>query len=230
MSGSKLSLEGISSRKIRHSSHQFLKLHRGRSSLLYQKINNHVQASFSFPSSVNAAFLWVKGKEYNGRNEQPGDLRQSYSCSKSLSTMMATALVFQLGLLLFHQVITLFDLYPFNNVRNYTIRERLAECGVNGVLMAVPVFGFALKVEWMMTAALVIYPALLIGEYFQWWRHYFFGATAAWQELYNRLFKDTIIVLPSIKNNPVPNLEHTLLHGLTLLTSIVTYIAYFTAP
>lgn len=144
--------------------------------------------------------------------------------------MTTAAMLLQLSLLLFHQATTLFDFYPFNNVRHYTFGERLLECGVNGTLMSVPLIGFVFHLEWMMLAALVIYPVLLIGEYLNWWRHYFFGATESWQQTYDRLFRNTIIVLPPIKNHPVPNLEHTLLHSLTLLTAIVTYIAYFTAP
>ena len=144
--------------------------------------------------------------------------------------MLAVALFFQGSLLLFHQLTTLFDFYPFNNVRPYAIPERLVECGVNGALMLIPFLGFAFAVAWMQVAALVIYPVLVVGEYLAWWRPYFFGATEDWQATYDRLFKKTLIVLPAIKNNPVPNLEHTLLHGLTLLTTILTYIAYFTAP
>lgn len=144
--------------------------------------------------------------------------------------MTTVALIFQLCLFLFHQITTVFDFYPFNNVRHYTLNERLVECSVNGVLMAIPAIGFALGIGWMTVAALVVYPALLLGEYLNWWRHYFFGPTEAWQKTYDRLFRQTIIVLPPIKNHPVPNLEHTLLHSLTLLTTILTYIAYFTAP
>lgn len=143
--------------------------------------------------------------------------------------MYCIALALQFLLLLFHQVTTLFDLHPFNNVRRNTMRERLLECGVNGALMATPLTGFAFHVQWMAVAALVIYPVLLVGEYLNWWRHYFFGPTVAWQATYNRLFRCTISVLPPIKNHPVPNLEHTTLHGLTLLATIFTYIPYFTA-
>lgn len=143
--------------------------------------------------------------------------------------MLATALFFQACLLLFQQATTLFDFYPFNNVRNYTVGERLLECSVNGALMAVPVAGFAFHIGWMQAAALVIYPVLLAGEYLRWWRPYFFGPTGAWQEAYDRFFRQTVTVLPPIKNHPVPNLEHTILHAVTLLTAIVTYIAYFTA-
>jgi hypothetical protein len=143
--------------------------------------------------------------------------------------VVALAIFFQALLLLFHQATTLFDLYPFNNVRTYTLKERLLECGVNGALMALPLVGSLFRVEWMTNVALLIYPVLLLGEYLAWWRHYFFGPTEAWKKTYNRLFKNTIIVLPPIKNHPVPNLEHTILHSLTGLTAIITYIAYFTA-
>jgi hypothetical protein len=143
--------------------------------------------------------------------------------------MLYPAIGLQVALLLFHQVTTLVDIYPFNNVRRYTLSERLMECSVNGVLMVVPIVGFVCHFGWMAVAALIIYPVLLLGEYLAWWRPYFFGPTAAWQKTYDLVFRPTIKVLPPIKNHPVPNLEHTLLHGLTLLTTILTYIAYFTA-
>lgn len=134
----------------------------------------------------------------------------------------------QLLLVIFHQLTTLIDLYPFNNVRSYTIQERIIDCLVNGSIMLVPVIGNLLQIKWMITSSLVIYPVLLIGEYLTWWRYYFFGPTEDWRNIYNRLFKETIIVLPPIKNHPVPNLEHTVLHSITLITTVLTYIYYFT--
>lgn len=124
--------------------------------------------------------------------------------------MPTVAIIFQVTLLLFHQVTTLFDFYPFNNVRPYTFKERLTECCVNGIIMAFPAAGFCLQVDWISTASLDIYPVLLLGEYRNWWRHYFFGPTDGWQQTYNRLFRHTIIVLPPIKDHPVPNFEQTL--------------------
>lgn len=143
--------------------------------------------------------------------------------------MLTATIVFQALLLFFHQATTLFDFYPFNNVRLYTLKERLMECCINGTMMVVPPLGFLLSVHWMMIASLVIYPVLLIGEYLAWWQHYFFGPTTAWQQTYDHLFSNTIIVLPRIKNHPVPNLEHTILHSLTLIAAFLTYIYYFTA-
>jgi hypothetical protein len=142
--------------------------------------------------------------------------------------MYFITLVTQLLLVAYHQATTLFDLYPFNNVRDYSVKERLTECLINGITMIMPFIGFYFHVAWMMMAAIIIYPALLIAEYFNWWQPYLFGASEPWQKVYDRLFRSTIIVLPAVKKNPVPNLEHLILHGLTLITCIVTYISYFT--
>ncbi|GAA4742929.1 hypothetical protein [Flavisolibacter ginsenosidimutans] len=142
--------------------------------------------------------------------------------------MLTLAFISQILLLLFHQATTLFDFYPFNNVRHYTLKERVSECCVNGLLMVAPVVGFVAQLKWLMTASLVIYPTLLVGEYLSWWQPYFFGTSEGWQKVYDRLFKNTIVVLPPLKNNPVPNLEHTVLHLLTLAATVFTYIAYFT--
>lgn len=143
--------------------------------------------------------------------------------------MYLTALFCQLALLLFQQLTTLFDLYPFNNVHCFTWKERLAECLINGMLLALPFVGFVFHLSWLEVAALIIYPALLTGEYISWWHPYLFGATKSWREKYDRIFCHTLVVLPPIRNHPVPNLEHLLLHALSLLVTILTYIAYFTA-
>ncbi len=142
--------------------------------------------------------------------------------------MEKVVIISQLLLLFFHQFTTIANLYPFNNVQHYTIKERLIECLVNGVMMAMPVIGFIEHIQWLMIAALVIYPVLLTGEYLSWWKHYFFGPTEEWKQTYERLFKHTIIILPPIKDHPIPNLEHCILHSLTLITTLLTYIYYFT--
>ena len=111
--------------------------------------------------------------------------------------MVLFLIALQIILVVYHQLTTLVDLHPLNNVRSYIVKERLLE-------------------------------ALLAGEYLNWWKHYFFQSSQEWLKTYNRIFKETIIVLPPIKNNPVPNFEHTILHSLTLVTTIVTYIYFFT--
>ncbi len=160
------------------------------------------------------------------------------------------ALICQLTLLAYHQVTTLFNFWPFNGVRNYTWRQKLAEAGLNGVLMSLPPIGFAFHIHGLMIFGVIYYFVLFCIELTIWWVLYLtiptgrwrviynhvLGAlmfnnpkedvTARWTEIYNRLQRGTITILPPRGDRPVPNLEHMILQTLTLLTAIVTAVAY----
>jgi hypothetical protein len=156
----------------------------------------------------------------------------------------------QLALLAYHQVTTLVDFFPFNGARNYTRRERLLECGVNGVMMSLPPIGFGFDIRGLMVFGVVYYFILFAAEVLIWWIPYlappvrwrglysFLLALATsdyqqadplahWREVYGRLHQGTITLLPARGDRPVPNLEHTILHAWTLLTAIVTAYGYF---
>jgi hypothetical protein len=150
----------------------------------------------------------------------------------------------------YHQVTTLLDLFPFNGARNYSWKERLAECGVNGALMALPPIGFGLHIQGLMIFGVVYYFVLFAIELIIWWVPYLtapsgrwlgvynrllacatldFGKgdlSARWRETYNRLHRGTITFLPARGDRPVPNLEHMILQAWTLTTAIVTVVAY----
>jgi hypothetical protein len=49
---------------------------------------------------------------------------------------------------------------------------------------------------------------------------------ARWQNVYDRLHRGTITLLPPRDDRPIPNLEHTILHGGTLLTALVAVVCY----
>ncbi|NIG56504.1 hypothetical protein [Chitinophaga sp. Cy-1792] len=132
--------------------------------------------------------------------------------------------------LIYHQLTTNMDLYPFNNIRNYTSRERITEAGVNFLSMGFPVLALLTGYKEMVLVACVELGLMLAGEFYTWWTAYFFGPKFAWQknwqELYTRTFGQTIIILPSRGKNPVPNLEHCILHFLTLLCFIGCLLYY----
>jgi hypothetical protein len=67
---------------------------------------------------------------------------------------------------------------------------------------------------------------LFLEEFRVWWVPYFFGPSKAWQAAYDRLHAQTIKVFPARGNNPIPNLEHMILHTLTLVTAITTLTAF----
>jgi hypothetical protein len=76
-------------------------------------------------------------------------------------------------LLAYHQITTLVDLYPFNGARNYSGRERLAELGVNGVLMSLAPIGFVFESHGLMLYGVIYYFVLFAIEIIIWWIPYF---------------------------------------------------------
>jgi len=163
---------------------------------------------------------------------------------------MIAAVVTQLLLLVYHQVTTWMDLHPFNGARNYSRREKLAETGVNAVLMSLAPVGFAFHLRGLMVFGVTYYFVLFAAELIIWWVPYFtvpngrwrvvynqllalatsnFAAGDTlnqWEEIYHRLHAGTITLLPVRDNRPVPNLEHMILHGWTLVTAVITLIGY----
>ena len=49
---------------------------------------------------------------------------------------------------------------------------------------------------------------------------------AHWQRVHDRLYRGTISVLPERGRGIVPNLEHVILHGWTIVTAVVTAVAW----
>ncbi len=143
--------------------------------------------------------------------------------------MPAIAITLQLLLLAYHQFTTQVDLFPFNGARFYQRWEKVLECAVNGVLMSLAPVGFLLGIRALMWYGVFYYFILFLEEIRVWWVPYLFGPSKAWREAYDRIHAGTIKVLPARGDNPVPNLEHTILHALTLVTAVTTLAAFFRA-
>jgi hypothetical protein len=166
---------------------------------------------------------------------------------------MTPVVLSQLGLLVYHQATTNFDFYPFNGARNYSRNEKLAEAGSNAVLMSLAPIGFGFHIKSLMVFGVVYYFVLFAIELIIWWVPYFTVPSGSWRAIYNRLLscstsnfekgdtldhwvavynrvhRGTITLLPARGSRPVPNLEHTILHAWTLVTAVVTALAYFGA-
>jgi hypothetical protein len=163
---------------------------------------------------------------------------------------MTATVAIQLTLLAYHQVTTWFDFYPFNGARNYSKKEKLAEACSNAVLMSLAPIGFAFRIRTLMGVGVVYYFVLFAAELIIWWIPYFTVPSGRWRAVYNhllsmatsnfekgdtltcwitiyqRLHRGTITLLPVRADRPVPNLEHTILHAWTLVTAIVTVVAW----
>ena len=167
--------------------------------------------------------------------------------------MVALTIFCQILLLAYHQLTTHVDFYPFNGARNYSRGEKFAEAGTNLVLMSLAPVGFALHVHALMIYGVIYYYFLFAAELIIWWIPYFtvpvgrprtiynfllscvtsdFGegdALTRWCATYERLHRGTITLLPPREARPIPNVEHTILHGWTLVTAMVTTLALYAA-
>jgi hypothetical protein len=140
--------------------------------------------------------------------------------------MWKLALVLNVFHLAYHQVTSNFDFYPFNNIRPYTKFQRIAEVTTAGFLMGFPVVALSLHSHKMIGISCGLLGFLLLGEFMSWWRHYLFGPTKVWKDFYDKTHGHTIKFLPPIKDHPIPNMEHCILHVITLATFVVTLWYY----
>lgn len=164
---------------------------------------------------------------------------------------MKILLCCQIGLLLYHQITTLFDFYPFNGARHYARKEKLAEAGSNFILMSLAPIGFGFHIRGLMIFGVVYYFFLFAVEIIIWWIPYLTVPSGRWRRIYNcllavstssfkkgdvldhwceihnRLHRGTITILPARGNRPVPNLEHMILHAWTLITAVATAGVFF---
>lgn len=140
--------------------------------------------------------------------------------------MFVSAIIWQLILLAYHQTTTLVDLFPFNGARNTTVKEKLAESISNLVLMSLAPIGFIFGILPLIVFGTVYYIVLFGIEFATWWIPYFAGGSKMWCETWDRVHSRTWIVLPKRGNNPIPNVEHLILMGLTLMACYMTDTTY----
>lgn len=148
--------------------------------------------------------------------------------------MFKLMLLIQLITMIYHQITTLFDFFPFNGVRHYTINERQKEALINGIIMIIAIIFSALSNLIPLFIAPLIWTIILVGAIFNWWVPYLtgkeiikFSQNETWFDIYDRNFKDTILIMPKIKNHPRPNLEHVILHTFILISACCTWIYAF---
>jgi hypothetical protein len=154
--------------------------------------------------------------------------------------MLTAAITVIAAELIYFLVTTLFDVRPLNNVRAATPAEKRLEVAINLPVMAVPgallAIGAAVSNPWPGYAAVAVQAIILLGGLSLWWMPYLAGLTvpwatagtgASWQELHERTYAQTVIILPRIADRPRPNLEHMILHSI-MLAGLVLAVAVAT--
>src|SRR5690625_4826794 len=149
--------------------------------------------------------------------------------------MFYSLLSIQILTLSYHQITTIFDFFPFNSVRHYSIKERNKEALVNGIIMIIAIIFSLTNISVLIGIGGVIWSLVLVGAVLNWWLPYTTGRdffklpnNETWVQMNERIFANTVQIMPNIKNNPKPNLEHVILHMLILGSSILSWVYFFT--
>jgi hypothetical protein len=146
------------------------------------------------------------------------------------------AIALQAGAVVYHQIATNIDLFPLNNVRHLTQRERILESLSSGVIMCAPLvlltLSLVFRLHLLAYASAALELVLFIGASLTWWPPYLFGRAVPWAAmgddwlaLHERTFAKTIMIVPPYKGRPRPNLERIILH-LLMLAGALTTAAY----
>lgn len=145
--------------------------------------------------------------------------------------MFTATILLTLLQLLYHRLTTNVKQFPFNSIRNYSNSRRFTEMGVNGLSMGYPVIACMSQQPVPAMVSLAELVLMLAGEYFTSWNSHFSGSNKLWQkhweDLYNRVFKPILLVLPPIGPSPLLSLEHCLLHVVMLCCFIVMLVYHF---
>ena len=134
---------------------------------------------------------------------------------------------FTLLLLIYHQITTLFPLFPWNDVEKYSRKELLLEAGTNGLLMGTGALSIIIgNSSFFHYYPLIYYPFLFSGELFQWWLPYFSEKFAQSKVNfdYDALFSRTTKLIPHKQGKRTPDANHIVLHFITVVTIALVYI------
>jgi hypothetical protein len=130
-------------------------------------------------------------------------------------------------LLIYHQITTWFPLFPWNDIDNLSRKDILLEAGTNGLLMGT---GFVCLLHantgFYHYYPLIYYPFLLSGEFFQWWLPFLSGSFSKSKVNfdYEKRYSRTTKFIPQKSGTRTPDANHTVLHLLTLATTVLVYI------
>jgi hypothetical protein len=130
---------------------------------------------------------------------------------------MSTAVMLVIVIEIYYAATTLFDLSPFNGAKYFAPKERLTEWITNSLVFALPLLPFLIPSAW--PAGVIAYGFLLVGEYASWW-HGYLTQKPVRRDFYDKATRYTTLVLSQDQERFQPNLEHIILHGLTLITFI----------
>src|SRR5690606_12662084 len=96
------------------------------------------------------------------------------------------------------EVITLVNLYPWNDLSTYSFKEKITEATINGAIISASLALFISKAKWLMVVSVVFLFIFLLMQLLTWWMPYLTGKHLKQfpRTLYNTHFKKTFKLLP----------------------------------
>lgn len=135
----------------------------------------------------------------------------------------------QVILLFYFEMITLVNLYPWNDLSNYTKKEKWMEALINGFVIFMSLCLYLTHIKILMFIAVVCYFVFFIMQLLVWWLPYLTGIHLKQfpKNLYDLHFRKTFKILPPIKDNIIPDAQHNVLQLITMATLLVSAISLF---
>ncbi len=140
------------------------------------------------------------------------------------------AIAFQILLFLYFEVTTLVNLYPWNDLSKYSTKEKFIEATVNGIIIILCIGLFITQIKWLMIISVVFWFVFLFMQLLNWWMPYLTGKYLNQfpKTLYETHFKNTLKLLPPIKDHIIPDLQHNVLQIISLITFILSALVIIT--
>lgn len=137
------------------------------------------------------------------------------------------AIALQILLFIYFEVTTLVDLYPWNDLRKYSLQEKLLEATVNGFIILTAIALFVTNIKWLMILSVIIWLVHFVMQLLTWWMPYLTGKHLKQfsRTLYDAHFRETIKILPPIKDHIIPDAQHNVLQLLSLITLVLSTLA-----
>ncbi len=137
-----------------------------------------------------------------------------------------SAIISAFLLLAYHQVTTIFPLFPWNDPSKFSRKDLWLEAGTNGLLMGIAFICVICKnTGFYHYYPLIYYPFLLSGEFFQWWAPFLskdFSKSKVNFD-YEKRYSRTIKMFSVEENDRVPDANHIVLHIITIFTTLLVF-------
>jgi hypothetical protein len=140
------------------------------------------------------------------------------------------AIAFQILLFIYFEGTTLVQLYPWNDLSKYSNQEKIIEATVNGIIIIFCMGLFITQIKWLMIISVIFWFVFLFMQILTWWMPYLTGKHLKQfpKTLYETHFKNTLKLLPPIKDHIIPDVQHNVLQIISLITFILSAFVLIT--